>query len=483
MILSHPLIVFILNIASTPRKGNSLYRLFLLCILCYMIILWRHILRTHIGPFFFALFLLMGVFLLQFLMKYLDQLAGKGLSALTIIELITLNLAWMLVLAVPMAVLIATLMAYGQLSATNQITAMRASGISLYRMLFPVFIASIILCYAMIVFNNDVLPEANHRTKILTTQISLKKPTLTIIPGMFIPLVEGHTILVRKTFEHSNDLEGVTIFDHSNIHQSTIITAQFGTISFSSDYRKLILDLKNGQIHQSSIKGKEEYRIIEFQKHRITLNSEHFNLGSISSSMVTRGDRELSVEAMQIRVDSLRKLQYQAEQRVRDNTEQLAKLSSTDSLKKIYQQRIAILQATIKNDSFVAHLYDLETRKYLVEIHKKYAIPFACIVFVFIGGPLGIMARRGTFGMSASLSLGFFTLYWACLRGGEVLADRAIIAPWFSMWIANIILGLFGIYITYRVARENVLIDWNILRKFIPKSWRSEQKDSEYETH
>jgi lipopolysaccharide export system permease protein len=108
-----------------------------------------------------------------------------------------------------------------------------------------------------------------------------------------------------------------------------------------------------------------------------------------------------------------------------------------------------------------------------VEIYKKYSIPFACIVFVLIGAPLGIMARRGTFGVAASLSLGFFLLYWACLIGGEKFADRGYTDPWLGMWIANIIIGLMGIYLTFRTARESLTIDWSSLRRFVPKQWRS----------
>jgi lipopolysaccharide export system permease protein len=118
-------------------------------------------------------------------------------------------------------------------------------------------------------------------------------------------------------------------------------------------------------------------------------------------------------------------------------------------------------------------------RKYLVEIHKKYSIPIACIVFVLIGAPLGIMARRGTFGISASLSLGFFLLYWVCLIGGEKLSDRLYIQPWIGMWIANIVLGILGSYLTFRSARESLTIDWSNLSRFIPKSWRSESQPPE----
>jgi len=120
-----------------------------------------------------------------------------------------------------------------------------------------------------------------------------------------------------------------------------------------------------------------------------------------------------------------------------------------------------------------------QAREYLVEIHKKYSIPVACFVFVFVGVPLGLMARKGTFGMAASLSLGFFLLYWACLIGGEKLADRGVIDPWLGMWVANIIIGALGVYLTFRSARENLTINWQALTSFIPKQWRMEEESAQ----
>ncbi|HEY6952617.1 MAG TPA: LptF/LptG family permease, partial [Bacteroidota bacterium] len=117
-------------------------------------------------------------------------------------------------------------------------------------------------------------------------------------------------------------------------------------------------------------------------------------------------------------------------------------------------------------------MFDGQKREYLVEIYKKYSIPVACIVFVFVGAPLGIIARKGTFGVSASVSLGFFLFYWACLLQGEQLANRGFIAPWFGMWVANIVIGIIGGYLTYRIARENLAFDWTLLTRFVPKRWR-----------
>ena len=417
-------------------------------------------------------------------MKYLDQLTGKGLSAAVIVELITLNLAWMLVLAVPMGVLVATLMAFGGLASTNQITAMRASGISLYRMIAPVVVASIVICLLLTSFNNDVLPDANHRTKVLSNDISHKKPTLTLVPGMFIQLLQGHSILVRKTFEHSNDLEGVTILDYSKPMMTATITAHRGTISFSRDFRKLIMDLFDGEIHQINSQLKNQYRIIRFEKHRIVMEAEGFNFQRSRETDISRGDREMNVQTMIQKVDSIRKLQSATEQRLVARTgkrvEDILDVKSSIEPSAIYNTPLPgfhenpNIAQSIRSELFMINLYERDMREYLVEIHKKFAIPFACIVFVFIGAPLGIMSRRGTFGMGASLSLGFFVFYWACLKGGENLADRGYFDPWIGMWIANIILGVMGLYLTYRTARENLTIDWSGLSRFIPKSWRSD---------
>jgi lipopolysaccharide export system permease protein len=422
-------------------------------------------------------------------MKFLDQLTGKGLSAAVIAELVILNLAWMLVLAVPMGVLVATLMAFGGLASTSQITAMRASGVSLYRMIAPVVAASILVCLLLISFNNDVLPDANHRTKVLMNDISHKRPTLTLVPGMFIQLLQGHSILVRKTFEHSNDLEGVIILDYSKPMMTATITAHRGTISFSTDYRKLIMDLSDGEIHQINDQVKSQYRIIQFQKHRIVMDAEGFNFQRSRETDISRGDREMSVQMMSHNVDSIRTLEATIEHHLKELTgkrlEDILDVKKSIEPSVIYTTPLNGIKADpsqqteVRYDLLNINGYERAVRSYLVEIHKKFSIPFACIVFIFIGAPLGIMSRRGTFGMSASLSLGFFVFYWACLKGGENLADRGFFDPWVGMWIANIILGIIGLYLTVRTARENPTIDWSQLARLIPKSWRSNSRSPE----
>jgi lipopolysaccharide export system permease protein len=196
----------------------------------------------------------------------------------------------------------------------------------------------------------------------------------------------------------------------------------------------------------------------------------------------------MSVQMMSHNVDSIRTLEANIERHLGELTgkrqEDILDVKKTIEPNQIASAPLKGLktypsqQALVRSDLFMINFYERAIRSYLVEIHKKFSIPFACIVFVFIGAPLGIMSRRGTFGMSASLSLGFFVFYWACLKGGENLADRGFFDPWVGMWIANIVLGIIGVYLTVRTARENPAIDWSYLSRFIPKSWRSSAEES-----
>ncbi|MFI5251718.1 MAG: LptF/LptG family permease [Bacteroidota bacterium] len=454
---------------------------------------YRHILRAHIGPFTFSFITIMFIFLLQYVMKYIDQFVGKGLSGWVIAELMVLNLAWMVVLAVPMSVLVATLMAFGGMSSTNEITAMKASGMSLYRMMAPVVLAAVLLTYGMIQFNNDVLPEANHMAKTLLIDIRQKKPTLTIVPGLFNDDISGYSILVRKRYEQSNDLEGITIYDYTNPNLNVVITGDRGRVSFTPDYRRLIMDIQNGEIHQVEISNKNTYQRMRFVNHRIVMNVEGFDFERSDEERYGRGDRELSARTMQSFVDSIRHTNSVARNQLNVTASEPFNPSPPPPAiaTPIYYQgqrqsstQRALTQAnSILNyiNSQVLYFKDNEDHvdAYLVEIYKKYSIPVACLVFVFIGAPLGIMARKGTFGVAATLSIGFFLLYWSCLMWGEKLAKRGMLSPWLGMWIANIILALLGAYLTIRIAQENPYIRWESLRKFIPKILRSSEPDPE----
>ncbi|MCK7521801.1 MAG: LptF/LptG family permease [Ignavibacteriales bacterium] len=214
-------------------------------------ILIRYILRSHFAPFVFSIFTLTCILLLQFLMKFADRLVGKGLDTFIVLQLIAYNLAWMIVLVVPMACLVATLMAFGALSQNNEITIIKSSGASLWKMMIGPLAASVILCYLLILFNNNVLPDANHKAKLLTFDISRTKPTLSLEPGLFSQEVTNYAILVREIDKNSNELDGVTIYDYTDPSKINVVTAEKGKIYFSKDQTKLVMELERGEIHES----------------------------------------------------------------------------------------------------------------------------------------------------------------------------------------------------------------------------------------
>lgn len=448
-------------------------------------ILDRYILKSLIGPFLFALATVIFLFLFQFLIKSLDQFVGKGLSIWVIIQLITLNLAWMLTLAVPMSMLVASLMSFGMMSSTNEITAMKASGISLIRLMIPLMFVSVIMFYLMIRFNNDVLPETNHQARILLYDISKTKPTFILEPGKFYNDLPGVQILVKKTFPNSNNIENVYIYDYSKSDYKNLLTAKRGDIGFTSDFKKVVMNLYDGEIHQLSSRDiTQDYRKIKFERHRLTFDAEGFGFQKSNENAFSRGDRELSTDAMNHVVDSLRTEIGNLDIKFTENiVRELKKISGLKFIDTIFAKKnnASIPISVLKNDTamkkFVPDAYDTlnniirtfmsksiehqntkslsgqldrQIDSYDVEIYKKYSIPFACVVFVFVGAPLGFRVRKGGFGIAAGLSLLFFLLYWACLMGGEKLADRAIVSPFVGMWIANIIIGCFGLYLMFK---------------------------------
>jgi lipopolysaccharide export system permease protein len=422
-------------------------------------------------------------------MKFADRLVGKGLDGWVITKLIAYNLSWMVVLVVPMASLVAALMAFGNLSQNNEVTIMKSSGISLYKMMFPPFLASIIVAILLFQFNNDILPDANHQAKILMSDISRTKPTLSLEPGFFSQEVNNYAILVRSIDQKSNWLYQITIYDYSNSAKINVVTADSGKIYFSRNQSRLLMDLYHGEIHESDVQNTTMYRKLEFEKHIITMDGDQFSFQQSGPS--SRGERELSVYDMQIIADSIKIL---LNENTRIFNKEVRRHFFLDSVKTsdvtinnlgknsdlVYLRAIEKVR-TIKN--IVTSNFNRvewtkrELEKYEVEIYKKYALPGACIIFILIGAPLGVMVRKGGFGVAAGISLFFFLIYWAFLIGGEKLSERGFFSPFIGMWAANIVLGIVGIILTIKTNKEVKTITFSFFKKLIPKKFRQKVID------
>jgi len=425
-------------------------------------------------------------------MKTADNLIGKGLEAIIIIQLIVYNLAWMVVLVIPMGALGMVLMAYGSLTQDNEFTILKSSGVSLIRLMIPSLVVSLLLCIFLIWFNNEVLPDTNYKAKTLMYDISRTKPTLKLEANIFSTQIPGYSIMAKEVSKTSNEIYDVIIYDYNNPFLINLITAKKANIYFTPDNKKLIFDMVDGEIQQLVDLQTISYRRIFFKQHKMVTDATQFTFEQ-SGPGLPRGDRELSAGEMKKIVDSLKVINSEIANELKRNI-----LSINDELFISKMQENIKQKHPITNpvylalnrahgissniQSFASRLEYIksEINKYEVEIHKKYAIPFACIVFVIVGAPLGVLTRKGSFGVAASISLFFFLLYWICLIGGEKLADRRLLDPFLGMWMANFLIGSLGIILTYRMNKEQIMIDFSVIKKYLPKSLFPETTEQTY---
>jgi lipopolysaccharide export system permease protein len=467
-----------------------------------------YILRAHIGPFLFGTLTVVFIFLLQYLVNYLDRLVGKGLGFWVITQLIALNLAAMVTLAIPLGVLISALMAFGNLSASNEITIMKSGGTSVVAMMRPVMMCGIALSFFLFWFSDRVLPEANHQSKILWTDIQRKKPTFIVNKGQFSTELMGYRILSRSIDSVAGSMQGMTIYDHVKSDRMSVLSADSGYISFSTDFSRMILTLFHGEIHQISMINPSDYRTILYERHEIVLPANEFSLQHSEESVFSRGDREMNIASMRLQVAQSQSFADSAKTRFgkyltihanaiagkRDTTTPNMYAGSTINQDTLSPQErmsqaayrtesmISTLRTNLETESYQEQSFRNSANKYLVEIYKKYAMAGACFIFVLVGCPLGIITRRGNVGISSFITLGCYAVYWACLMGGERFADRGLLSPWLGMWMANILLGLMGLFFTYRASKESVPFEKWITRYYLLRhQWkqRSESRKAE----
>ena len=451
-----------------------------------MKILSKYIVKEHIPPFIMALSVLLFVLLANFLLKSIDKFLGKGLDMFLLGEFIFLNLAWILALAVPMAVLVATLMAFGRLSSDNEITAMRSSGTGFLQLLLPAIGFGTVITLLMMVFNNFALPEMNHKARLLSSDLSRKRPDLEFEAGYFIDTLPENNILLGG---RKDDLfTDIIIFNKASDISQRTVTAREGTIETLED--GVLLNLTDGVIHELSSRD-DEYRQIFFDHYQVIIPVDNLSLNRRDSSI--RGDREMNYTMMQDKITSFHEKVENVRARVENRLSKEAlihiptystleeinlhlnrfQISVIDSLniaapKKVdtFKRRMKNLKRGIQSDFSLINSYRRSINNYTVELHKKFSIPLASLVFILIGAPLGIMARKGGFAVSMAFSLGFFIIYWAFLIAGEEFADRGSLSPALSMWLPNLILGFLGIFLCYRTSREQKFINFEILNIF-----------------
>ncbi len=431
----------------------------------------RYILKAHAGPLFFGFFTIMFVFIISFLTRFIDRLVGRGLDIGVMIEMVLLESSWMVSLALPMSVLISTVMAFGNLTNSSEITVMRSGGISIYRLAMPVLLGSLLLAAGDERFNNVLLPEADYRANALMADITRLKPAFAVNQGSFTDIIKGYSLMARSVDSSTGKLEGVLMYDRERPNVRTVITAGSGRIAFTPDYRYLVMTLENGEIHELVLPAMDRYRVIKFLRHRYVFEASGYGFERTDASKGPRGGGALTASELLATGNELRAKADACERSIAGDIEALGlqvrhgretrRDLAVEALRAsgkpgaagaiaATEERIGRLNASIEQrDNLLQQYYST-----MIDYHKKFSMAVACVAFALVGIPLGVMARRGGFGVGAGLSLLFFVSYWALMIGGEKIAKTGLLTPGVWVWLPDILLGATGIVMLVRLNRS-----------------------------
>jgi lipopolysaccharide export system permease protein len=323
----------------------------------------------------------------------------------------------------------------------------------------------------MIQFNDRVLPDLNKKARVLWGDISAMRPTLVFRSGVFISDLPGYLVQIDRIDHTTSRVEGVRITETTDNKQPRIIVAEYGYLKMTDNNKNMQFTLYNGEVHTVDTKDANNYRRVDFQQQTINVSGTGSELKR--SDTEYRTDREMPIDQMQERVDNAANQIGPFRNNI--NTTFLSKMdylfadsfnyAHADTLTDSAALYIVGTNTTNINRHVERNYQQIVAQKrtidrYSIEIHKKYSIPFAIIAFILIGAPLGALSKRKGMGMAIATSIVMFVIYWAFLIGGEDLADRGLVSPFWAMWSANFLIGGAGFYLLYLVVTEKPIFGY-----------------------
>jgi lipopolysaccharide export system permease protein len=478
-------------------------------------IITKYVLKEHAGPLVFAVSALTSLLLLDYVAKHLGELVGKGLPWNIIAEYLVLSVPFTVAMTLPMAVLVSTLHAFSRMAAENEITAFKANGLSIRRLMVPVIVASSVLTLMMVWFNDQVMPRTNHELSNLTNDIARKKPTFALKEQVINEVTPGKLFLRMVHLERASSMmRDVTIFDLGDPQKRRTIRADSGLLELSADGHDLNLTLFSGVMLETSQQDPGRLQRLFFHTDHVKVRGVGNQLERSTISGV-KGDREMTVCELQQRVVHATQMRDSAyrELALLDSAaaRALKPAKVPGGLGKLYCRhpvfslvRSASAQVPEQNPAVqppgqalgqvpaqapvrvpvrppssgmltpdapakldpATRAVLLETQKVglreaqrvidgdEVEIEKKFAIAAACVIFVLLGAPIALRFPRGGVGLTIGVSLSVFGLYYVGLIVGEAFARRNLLSPFLAMWAANFILLTIGLVLTARLGRE-----------------------------
>ena len=456
------------------------------------------VVKTFAGPFLLTFFIALFIIVMQFLWKYIDDMIGKGLDWYLVLELIFFASASFVPLALPLAVLLSSIMTFGNLGEQYELVALKASGISLFRFMQPLIITVIFISLGAFYFSNNILPIANMKFGALLHDIRHQKPALNIQPGVFYTEIQGFSIRVGEKDDDNKTVRNVMIYDFTSGRGcENMLIADRGEMYSSEDQRFLYLKLFDGiQYQEVKQKGNavaaHEHNRTEFKMWEKVFDLSDFSMSRSDESLWKNHYQMMNISQLEQAIDTFNTEIEERKSTLKSNLASFfsflkfnldsvyasAVISTNDSAK-IYADSIIqmvltgsekaeevskALNSARNTKSYVGvAARDLEYRKknvarHNIEWHRKFTLSVACIVLFFVGAPLGALIRKGGFGMPIFMSILFFVIFHVFSMSGEKIAEEGSITPLIGMWMAIFVLLPMGIFLSYKAMNDSPLL-------------------------
>ncbi|HKK82063.1 MAG TPA: LptF/LptG family permease [Prolixibacteraceae bacterium] len=469
-----------------------------------------YIIKSFTGPFFLTFLVSVFVLLMQFLWKYLDDLVGKGLETVVIIELIFYAAMHLVTMALPLAVLLASIMTFGNLGERFELLAIKASGVSLLKIMRPLIALNIIITLFAFTLADQVIPVTNAKFQALLWSVKKQRPEMIIKEGIFSNEIDGYSIKVDEKDNDSKLLKGIMIYDHTeNKGNTNVIIADSGYVNMSDDKNYMILTLFEGISYNdvTSSKRKSEdknpFRRELFKKQKIVIGVSDFNLKRTDERYFKENYQTLKNKRLAATIDTLN-MKFKEREEIMSrgihyndilnaeivnnyhpdsiDVENLYPDSTSMHVDSVFNvlddgKRRMVLHtaqrlAQQNQRAILQYQTDLYNRmvwinKHMIAWHKKYSLSIACLLFFFIGAPLGAIIRKGGFGMPVVVSILLFIIYYLSTVIGEKVAREGVWKVEVVVWLPTFIFFLIGILLTHQAVTDSILMNSETYKRFI----------------
>lgn len=464
----------------------------------------RFIVKSFVGPFFAILFVVVFILVMQFLWLYIDELVGKGLSMKVIFEFLAWGSATMLPLSLPLATLLASMMTLGSLGENNELLAIKAAGISLQRVLIPLGICCAVISIGAFFVSNDLIPVAYNKIYTLRDDIGKTKDEIKIPTGTFYNGIEGYILRVNEHNDETGMMNGVMVYNHTKNKGNTSLTiADSAMMKMSKDKTYLTFILYDGTNYEET--NNKKYRDttlqlqkIDFHKQEMIIPLENYAFQKSDSSRFDDQVKSMNLKQLQHSQDSIgtldstekqenlntirksRTLRYNAQLDTASKSIPTTPFTTVDEGKwKTIKDEIEALEKAKKNaeeiqtslESFARYRYhhNYTLRLIDIEILKKFALSIACLIFFFIGAPLGAIIRKGGLGVSAIISVLFFVAYWVIDISGTKLARDGAVGPFAGVFFSSYVLLPTGLFLSWKAINDSAIFSTDSIKNAFKK--------------